>query len=197
MSVEIQSICRDAWFNCVVHGFSRGSDLARKYDTELRVIAKISPPLVADTRTSLLESDMELNTVLRRGMNAPNTIEHKRRLIELLPDHAKDIGSLTYPKVIFLETALLLESLRASGGDCSEVLTYFVDPLLKAGDTAGCMLTIANEVCLLSCKSTLAQADDFAGREYLFGQSQSGNTSRLFCCHGWKAAYQNFHEMLS
>ncbi|RPB23833.1 hypothetical protein L211DRAFT_808851 [Terfezia boudieri ATCC MYA-4762] len=146
MSVEIQSICRDAWYNCVVHGFSRKTVLARKYDTELRIIAKISPPLIADTRTTLLESDMELNTVLRRGMNVPNTIEHKKRLIELLPEHAKDIGSLSYPKVIFLETAFLLESLRASCGNCSEVLSYFVDPLLKAGDTAGCMMTIANEV---------------------------------------------------
>ena len=147
MSVELRSICRDAWYNCVVHGFSRGTVLARKYDTELRIIAKISPPLIADTRTTLLESDMELNTVLRRGMNVPNTIEHKKRLIELLPDHVKDIGSLSYPKVIFLETAFLLESLRASCGNCSEVLSYFVDPLLKAGDTAGCMMTIANEVC--------------------------------------------------
>ena len=146
MSAEIQSICRNAWYNCVVHGFSRGTDLARKFDTELRVIAKISPPLIADTRTTLLESDMELNTVLRRGMNAPNTIEHKKRLIEMLPDHVKDIGGLSYPKVIFLETALLLESLRATCGNCSEVLSYFVDPLLKAGDTAGCMITIANEV---------------------------------------------------
>lgn len=146
MSVEIQSICRDAWYNCVVHGFSRGTYLARKYDMELRVIAKISPPLIADTRTTLLESDMELNTVLRRGMNAPNTVEHKKRLIELLPGHTKDIGSLSYPKVIFLETALLLETLRATCGNCSEILSYFVDPLLKGGDTAGCMMTIASEV---------------------------------------------------
>ena len=145
MSVEIQSTCRDAWFNCVVHGFSRGSDLARKYDTELRVIAKNSPPLIADTRTTLLESDIVLNTILQRGKNVPNTVEHKRRLIALLPGHEKDIASLTYPLVIFLETALLLESLRASCGDCFEVLSYFVDPILKIGETANCMNTIAHE----------------------------------------------------
>ena len=100
---------------------------------------------------------MELNTVLRRGMNAPNTIEHKRRLISLLPSHDKDIQGQSYPKVIFLETAFLLESLRASCGDCSEVLSYFVDPILKSGDTGNCMATIANEVC--TC--CFSQSGDF------------------------------------
>ncbi|KAF8477229.1 hypothetical protein BDZ91DRAFT_708882 [Kalaharituber pfeilii] len=180
MSVKIQASCRDAWYNCVVHGFSRGSELARKHDTELRIIAKISPPLIADTRTTLLESDMELNTVLRRGMNAPNTIEHKKRLIELLPGHVKEIGSFFYPKVIFLETALLLESLRASCGDCSEVLSYFVDPLLKGGDTAGCMMSIASEV------TNIYLAKCMTGMQKDFSAAMIGKQLvKIFtkCCH--------------
>lgn len=130
----------------MVHGFSRGSNLAQKYNRELRTIAKHSPSLIADTRAPQLESDMELNTVLRRGMTPPNTLEHKKKLIQLIPTHEADIRSMTYPKVIFLETAFLLESLRASSGDCSKVLAYFVDPNLKIGETASCMVTIAHEV---------------------------------------------------
>src|SRR5947208_13907732 len=96
---------------------------------------------------NLTESDMELNTVLRRGMNGQNISEQKKKLSAALPSHESEIRNLSYPKIIFLQAALLVESLRASEGECSKIITYFVDPIFKTGDTANCMTSIATEVC--------------------------------------------------
>lgn len=147
-SPEIQAIFRNAWFNCVVHGFLRGSELVNSHEKFLRIIARHSPPLIPESRVNQTESDMELNTVLRRGMNTQNTSEQKKKLVAALPSHDNEIRGLTYSKVIFLQAALLVESLRATEGDCSKVLIYFVDPIFKSGDTANCMTSIATEVCM-------------------------------------------------
>ncbi|KAF3937618.1 hypothetical protein ABW19_dt0205605 [Dactylella cylindrospora] len=143
---DIQSLFRNAWFNCVVHGFLRQSELVQTHEAFLRVIARHTPPLIAEARINQTESDMELNTVLRRGMNTQNIAEQKRKLTSALPTHDSEIRGLSYPKVIFLQAALLVESLRALEGDCSKILTYFVDPIFKHGDEATCMSSIAAEV---------------------------------------------------
>ncbi|KAF3924761.1 hypothetical protein AA313_de0210069 [Arthrobotrys entomopaga] len=145
-SKDIQSLFRNAWFNCVVHGFLRQSELVQSHETFLRVIARHTPPLVAEARINHTESDMELNTILRRGMNTQNIAEQKRKLSNALPTHDGEIRSLSYPKVIFLQATLLVESLRALEGDCSKILTYFIDPSFKHSDEATCMSSIAAEV---------------------------------------------------
>ncbi|KAK6340701.1 phosphatidylinositol-4- kinase [Orbilia brochopaga] len=143
---EIQSLFRNAWFNCAVHGFLRQSELVQTHEPFLRIIARHTPPLVAEARINHMESDMDLNTILRRGMNPQNIAEQKRKLSSALPTHDGEIKGLSYPKVIFLQAALLVESLRALEGDCSKILTYFVDPAFKSGDEATCMSSIASEV---------------------------------------------------
>ncbi|EPS43151.1 hypothetical protein H072_2952 [Dactylellina haptotyla CBS 200.50] len=145
-SKDVQSLFRNAWFNCVVHGFLRQSELVQTHEAFLRVIARHTPPLVSEARINHMESDMDLNTILRRGMNTQNIAEQKRKLSSALPTHDGEIRSLSYPKVIFLQAALLVESLRALEGDCSKILTYFVDPSFKHGDEATCMSSIASEV---------------------------------------------------
>ena len=137
---------REMWFNIVVHGITPGSPLWDRHLNELQQLAVYTKPLVAKDRTDHLESDIELNTVLRRGMNAPHTAEMKRQLIKLLPSQEASIRSLAYPKVIFLLAAYSLETLRADTGKCSDVLSYFIDPSVNQDTTAACMEAIADEV---------------------------------------------------
>jgi phosphatidylinositol 4-kinase len=94
LSDAIISLQRDAWFNIVVHGFDTLSELGKQYREELKMIARFSKPLIAEERPSLSESDIELNTVLRRGKSPEHTVEQKRRLGKLLPSCETDTRSL-------------------------------------------------------------------------------------------------------
>ncbi|KAF2405314.1 phosphatidylinositol 4-kinase-like protein STT4 [Trichodelitschia bisporula] len=142
----LTNLQRNAWFNAVVHGFSFASPLGKKYRKELQVLASYSQPLVAEDRADQLESDIELNTTLRRKKSAEHAAEHKRHLIEVLPTCGEEIRAMNYSEVTFLTTAYLVEMLRAASGDCTKVLGYFLDPRLNSGPMAKCMLAIAMAV---------------------------------------------------
>ena len=118
---ETYSLLRDAWFNIVVHGFTTNTDRGKQYLNELRIISIHSPPLVADQRGEQVESDIELNTVLRRGFSNDRESLQKKLLSDLVPSKANEIKSLSYRKVIFLQAAYLMEYLRADSGDCTSV----------------------------------------------------------------------------
>src|SRR5690606_40860879 len=120
------TLLRDAWFNIVVHGFLPTSDIGSKWISELRIIAVHSPPLVAEQRGEQVESDIELNTVLRRGMSTERDILQKKHLSDLLPSKASEIRNLSYRKDIFLQAAYPLACIRAESGDCTKALSYFL-----------------------------------------------------------------------
>ncbi len=143
---SVNAMLREAWFNIVVHGITLSSKLGQCYENDLRTLAMYSSPLIADDRADQLEGDVELNAVLRRGMNPQHTAEQRRRLIALLPKRESDISSLSYPKIIFLSATYLVENLRASCGDCTKVLAYFTDPILRGSGMSQCMMAIAEEV---------------------------------------------------
>ena len=152
---DLSRLYREVWFNLVVHGISPISSHGEPYACELSTLALHSGPLIAEDRADQFESDVELNTVLRRGMNAPNTAEQKKRLISLLPRFESDIRGLSYPKVIFLNATYLVETLRAQSGDCSHILTYFLDPSLNGSAMENCMRAIADEVILIYSRKAL------------------------------------------
>lgn len=143
---EVLPSFRDAWFNMMIHGYTTGSDRAKKYAPELQIIARSSPPLVADIRAAQIESDMELNTILRRGMNGSNTAELKKKLLALLPEAESEIRGLTYPTVTFLHAALAVELARSEGGEVSKLMLYFIDPSFRTGEAAGAMVAVVNKV---------------------------------------------------
>lgn len=136
----------DTWFNITVHGITPASKYGQRCFEELRQFAEHSVPLVTNERTDQFESEIELNTVLRRGMNAQRTTEQKRSLISLLPQCEPDIRNLSYPKVLFLSATCVLESLRADTGTCSHVLNYFRDPSLDGSAMDNCMFAITERV---------------------------------------------------
>ncbi|KAL9042174.1 MAG: hypothetical protein Q9180_000786 [Flavoplaca navasiana] len=143
---DIVRLQREAWFNMVVHNITPDTTLGQEHVRSLRALAMHSRPLVAEDRADQFESEIELNTVLRRGMNAPHTVEQKACLISMLPKCEPDVKGLSYPKVIFLRAAYLVETLRAEAGDCTHVLTYFLDPSLNGSEMENCMAAIADEV---------------------------------------------------
>ena len=133
------SMIRDAWFNIVVHGFNPASDRGKKYINELRLLAIHSPPLVAEQRGEQNESDIELNTVLRRANTSEREARQKKALTELIPTKAAEIKGLSYRKVIFLQAAYLVESLRAESGDCTKALSYFLEPSMHRTEVSSVM----------------------------------------------------------
>ncbi|PYH97001.1 phosphatidylinositol 4-kinase [Aspergillus ellipticus CBS 707.79] len=149
---DISTLFRDAWFNIAVHGISINSIVGQNHFEELRLLAQNSPPLISEERMETTESDVELNTILRRGMGSQHFSEQKRALISELPSHEADIKRLSYPRVVFLNATILVESLRALSGDCTRFLEYFRDPVLATLEMANCMSAVAEKVvtCYLS-----------------------------------------------
>lgn len=176
----IANLYRGAWFNIVVHGITPATELGQKYSTELQTLALQSVPLIADDRADRSESEIELNTVLRRGMNAPHTAEQKRRLISLLPQCEYDIKALSHPKVLFLSATYLVETLRANGGVCSHILTYFLDPSLNGSAMENCMVAIADEALSIYLRRPLSGHPKFHGAPLIAKQ-----LALIFagCCH--------------
>ncbi|ODV81198.1 putative phosphatidylinositol 4-kinase [Suhomyces tanzawaensis NRRL Y-17324] len=126
-SVETVNLFKNFWFNLVVHGYSVRSEIAKPYIPELERIAYNSPPLVSEVSWDRTETSLELNTILRRGSSNHNIKHHRTFLGEVFEVHR----SLSYQKLIFLSSAMFLESLRVKTGDCSKILQYYSDPSVK------------------------------------------------------------------
>lgn len=178
---EIASLFRDLWFNIAAHGISTSSEIGQKHYQELRILAANSPPLVAENRSDMLESDIELNTILVRGSHQTHTTEKRRRsLISELPGSESEIKHLSYPKLTFLSAALFLESLRASCGNCAKVVMYFSDPTMNNPAMASCMEAVSNKVMSNYLETCLK------GNSALFSSPRiSLELADLFvsCCH--------------
>ncbi|RGP79074.1 phosphatidylinositol 4-kinase [Fusarium longipes] len=177
---ETYSLLRDAWFNIVVHGFATNTDRGKQYLRELRMIAIHSPPLVAEQRGEQVESDIELNTVLRRGMSNDRESLQKKLLSDLIPSKANEIKSLSYRKVIFLQAAYLMEILRADSGDCTKVLSYFLEPSMARGDVSSAMEGVSAAVMDKYIQKTQSGMDPTFSAQYAAEQLASIFCS---CCH--------------
>ncbi|PYH47291.1 1-phosphatidylinositol 4-kinase STT4 [Aspergillus saccharolyticus JOP 1030-1] len=153
---DVSALFRDAWFNITIHGITLNSPVTQRHHEELRLLAKHSPSLVSEDRMDMLESDVELNTILRRGMSQQRILEQKKKLIAELPGREAEIKRLSYPRVIFLNATLLIESLRALSGNCKAILSYFRDPVLATAEMSTCMSAIAEKV--VSCHLSLTLA---------------------------------------
>ena len=154
-SEEFLSLCRDAWFNLVVHRFVPSSELGKKHYNELKLLATHLRPLIADPSAGRLENDLELNTVLRRGMSPTHTAELKRHLALLLPDCESEVKGLSYSRIMFLRAAHLLETMRAGSGDCAPILAYFVDSTLSSGAMGNCMAAICEVTVTIYIEKSL------------------------------------------
>ncbi|RQM06895.1 hypothetical protein DH86_00000031 [Scytalidium sp. 3C] len=180
LSEETLSLFRDAWFNIVIHGFTPGTDRGKKYTNELRILAIHSAPLVSEQRAGQTESDIELNTILRRGMSSEHESTQKKRLSALLPTRASEIRGLSYGKVIFLLAAYLVETLRAESGDCTKAIIYFLEPSMRKGDMSSVMEAVTIAVMDTYLRKTLTGTNPTFSARYVAKQLVS-----IFngCCH--------------
>ncbi|KIW83029.1 hypothetical protein Z517_02272 [Fonsecaea pedrosoi CBS 271.37] len=177
---DVLSMVREVWYNMAVHGITLQSRIGQQHYHELRVLAMNSMPLVDDDRAELLESDVEINTVLRRGMNSHHMNDQKKALLFAIPDRESDIGKLSYQKVVFLNAVFLVESLRAVSGSCAEILDYFSDPTTQTSHMGACLGSIANEVVKRYTQKAVAGKDDDFSAPYV-----SRQLARILsgCCH--------------
>ncbi|EEQ34490.1 phosphatidylinositol 4-kinase [Microsporum canis CBS 113480] len=177
---DITDMLRDAWFNIAAHDISLRSDLGKEHYEQLRILAEHSPPLVSENRAELLESDIELNTILRRGQSPHTTIDKKKNLTAELPAQEYDIRRLNYPKALFLNAALLIETLRANSGDCTKVFTYFLDPTLNTSEMGNCMRAIADKVVTVYLEKALRSTAVKFSAPYIAKQLAD---TFIACCH--------------
>ncbi|EFR01804.1 phosphatidylinositol 4-kinase STT4 [Nannizzia gypsea CBS 118893] len=177
---DISDMLRDAWFNIAAHDISLHSGLGKENYEQLRILAEHSPPLVSENRAEQLESDIELNTILRRGQSPQTTVEKKKNLTAELPAQEHDIRRLNYPKVLFLNAALLIETLRANSGDCTKVFTYFLDPTLNTSEMGNCMRAIADKVVTVYLEKALRSTSVKFSAPYIAKQLADTFTA---CCH--------------
>ena len=177
---DSHSLLRDAWFNIVVHGFNPSTERGKKYADELRIMAIHSPPLVAEQRGEQIESDIELNTVLRRANTSDRESKQKKSLSELVKSKAAEIRSLSYRKVIFLQAAYLVESLRAESGDCTKVLSYFLEPSMQRDDVNSVMTGIMTTVVDIYLSKTLEGKLATFSAQYAASQLA---VILCLCCH--------------
>jgi phosphatidylinositol 4-kinase A len=177
---ENHAMIRDAWFNIVVHGFNPSTERGKKYMNELRIMAIHSPPLVAEQRGEQNESDIELNTVLRRANTTEREARQKKQLAELIPSKAAEIRGLSYRKAIFLQAAYLVESLRADSGDCTKVLSYFLEPSMHKVEVSSVMSGIVDVIFEKYLSKTLAGKLPTFSAQYAASQ-----LAIIFCgcCH--------------
>lgn len=177
---EIEGLAREAWYNIAVHGVTLQSRVGQQYYHELRLLAMHSAPILDQERAELLESDVEINTVLRRGMSSQHVADQKRNLTSVIPDQESHIRHLSYQKVVFLNAVYLVESLRAASGNCAEICTYLADPTLHDSDMGSCLSAIAAEVVKGYILKARPAKDDDYGAPYIARQ-----LVRIFsaCCH--------------
>ncbi|KAJ5780857.1 Phosphatidylinositol Kinase [Penicillium paradoxum] len=176
----ILTLFRDAWFNIAIHGISLSSSVAQRHHKELRILAHHSPPLVAENHMDSLESDVELNTVLRRGMGPQRVMEQKKALVSELPGRESDIKRLDYSRAVFLNAVILVESLRASSGDSTKILSYFLDPALATPEMVVCTNAVADKAVTSYLSLTLSGEHDEFSAPYLSKQLAG---FLVACCH--------------
>ena len=180
---NLRAVQRDAWYNVAAHGLglNLNSSVPRTSSSDLVALARNSPPLIGEELAGKLESDIELNTVLRRHMGNSPLSENKKEMAQLLPSCESDIRDLSYPELTFLKAAYLLETSRASAGDCTKVPIYFVDSHLRSSHLGRCMEAVAYDaIDNLFGKTTKGLYEGFSA-PYIATQ-----LSLMFerCCHG-------------
>jgi phosphatidylinositol 4-kinase len=180
MDDDNHTLIRDAWFNIVVHGIIPTTARGKRYVDELRAIAIHSPALVLEDRGEQDESDIELNTILRRGMSSERESQLKKQLVELVPSRGDEIRSLSYRKLIFLLSAYVVETLRADAGDCTKALMYFLEPSMRRGDMSRAMEGVTNAVMDRYLKKILNAANPTFSAQYAASQL---STLLTHCCH--------------
>jgi phosphatidylinositol 4-kinase A len=179
---DTHAMLRDAWFNIVVHGFTTRTERGRKHLDTLRVIAIHSPPLVLEQRSEgdEREDDIDLNTILRRGESSERESLQRKHLTEMVPSRADEIKGLSYRRTTFLQSAYMVEMLRAEAGDCTKVTSYFLETIMSRNDINRTMEGIMGAVMDKYLSKTKSAANATFSSQYAATQLAK---ILCVCCH--------------
>ncbi|GES90544.1 phosphatidylinositol 4-kinase [Rhizophagus clarus] len=144
-SEELVSLFRNLWFHCVLYGFVSEETWMREWRDSLVIIAQKTPPLVREA-TNYLESDLEFNSVLRRGNSDQDLANVRSSLSSFLPNRASEIKYFSFAEITFLLSVYHIEIMRSQMGQCSFILRYFVNQGINTSKLVGCMEEIGNQV---------------------------------------------------
>ncbi|RUP48544.1 hypothetical protein BC936DRAFT_144422, partial [Jimgerdemannia flammicorona] len=148
-SEEAVSLFRNAWFHCILYGFVSESMWVREWHESIMVLAKKTPPLVLESATNYLDSDLEYNSVLRRGLPDQDVATLRQNLTNYLPN-LSEIKSATFAQLVFLLSIYHIETMRSRMGSCTAVLQYFMNQGVNNSSLVGCIEAIADKVRLLA-----------------------------------------------
>jgi phosphatidylinositol 4-kinase len=177
---ELRQLGRDAWFNIVAHGFTISSGSTKEHSADLQILAQYSLPLVDESRVDMPESGIELNTILLRPSSQQRFNDQKSALIASVPSRENEIKSLSCSDCVYLNTAVLVSTLRARAGDCTAVLPYFLENKVKTTSMGNSMLAIAMNAVDIYLQQAVA------GKQQNFSAPQVAYQLATFleaCCH--------------
>lgn len=174
---HILYLFRNIWFNMVVHGYSINSVYAKTHAAELERIAYNTPPLASELSWNRTETSLELNTVLKRGLSNHNVKDHRH----IVGDVFEVSRTISYSKLMFLASALFVESFRVKTGDCHKILAYYSDPSLKTSGIDKYLGAIAFKIN----KDYIELVNCGADKQFSAQNIADELTSMLiFCCSG-------------
>lgn len=183
---------RDIWFNMIIHGFRYDSELLRENYDSLLTIAYSSPALASEFPSSNKEVSLDMNAVLRRDSSSTIHKQQKQTINQYLSTNPVQARTLSTPKIMFLATTSLLETLRCEAGDCSKILWYYCDPSLFSSNID--KYVEAMNYDLIRKYTSLAQA----GSSRLFGSQAIAQqlTDLILCLSHRNTQLQNsaFHS---
>ncbi|KAJ1990389.1 phosphatidylinositol-4- kinase [Dimargaris cristalligena] len=142
-SHDIVSLMRNVWFHLVLNGCLVDASWIEKYNDALVVMAAKSPILVHESAINYLETDLEYNSVLRRGYSEQSLSSLRQTLASYLPDQVADIRYLSFAQTTFLLAIWYTETVRGRTGNCTQVLRYFENPGVTSSKLVGLIEAIA------------------------------------------------------
>ncbi|KAL1922497.1 uncharacterized protein VTP21DRAFT_10036 [Calcarisporiella thermophila] len=174
---EITSLFRNLWFLCVLYGFVNDVGSWRE---AMRGIALKTPSLVLETATNYLESDLEYNSVLRRGFSDHDLVQFRNQLTGFLPAQANDIRTFSFAQTVFLLAVYHSETMRGRQGNPSFVLRYFANQGVANSRLTNCMEAIADQVFKVYMNEIMRRATIKAVDENMQHEVRQ---LLISCCH--------------
>ncbi|CAG8516675.1 5515_t:CDS:10 [Ambispora gerdemannii] len=144
-SEDLVAMFRNVWFYCVLYGFVSETTWVREWHDCLVAIAQKTPPLVLESATNYLSSDLQYNSVLRRGKSEQDLASLRSSLSAFLPNRAYEIRSFTFAEIVFLLSVYHIETMQSQLGKCSFVLRYFVNKGVNESKLVVCMEEIGDQ----------------------------------------------------
>lgn len=159
---ELRGECRNLWFHCVLYDFVSESTWVKEWRSSMRDIASKTPLLVPNSSGNYLDTDLEYNSVLKRGFSEQELLKVRNQLTEVLPSRSADIKYLSFAQIIFLLSLYHIETMRASSGNFSFILNYFSNESVTSSRIAGLVEAIANQVFTNHINLSLVRRSSFA-----------------------------------